>query len=360
MKAVQEHIIQKKQVKFLYVSDDTTKPTFVSLVKYGANGTPFSVVKREKHNNNNGNIQEDDCMSMKVLQAIVTKSGVGVDDVRAAFPEVKEAVKLSEPKPSGGFVVYEQVPRESFKSESLEVVALNDEQSMFGIQGELASQPEGFVAKLLKPAQKREYIGMADSDGAIPVEALKSRLGNQLWEEMDALRDLIRGTLNQEAGSGEEKIAIIKTGMDNFLKSIETATVLFKCEKFELPVPKETEAALDKAGKDDKVTEMEKAEQVKNKSEPEKKEDTQKGESFAEALEKSESSMKALLAESMVEVLKSVKGELGTFREELEKSLKTPLTVVPSHEDDPIELEKKEKEKGKGGNVFKGCFGKIG
>jgi hypothetical protein len=223
--------LEERDVIFLSNPPDGPDTRFVSLVRYGANGIPFNVVKNEKIKN------EDDFMPMKVLQAVVTTSGITDEVVKSAFnEEVRDAVNLKAPKTFGSFISYEQAPRESFKSESLEVVALNDDQTIFGIQGELTEQSNGLVSKLFKkPTQKSEYIGMSDADAAISQEVLKSRLSSVLWEERSALRDLIDGVFGQEKGDVEQKIAIVELGMANFLESVRTAVETLKCEKLTAP-----------------------------------------------------------------------------------------------------------------------------
>jgi hypothetical protein len=365
--------VKEKKIVFLSNPESGPEPRFVSLVRYGANGTPFNIVKNEKSKN------LEDTMPMKVLQSVVTMSGVTADVVKAAFnEEVRDAVNLSAPKASGSFTAYEQVPRDSFKSESLEVVSLNDDNSIFGIQGELVEQPAGIVSKLFKkPAQKSEFIGMSDTDVAVSVDVLKSKLGSALWEERDALNELIRGVLGQEHGDVTQKIAVIRQGMDNFLASIQTALETFKCEKLVLTEPqKETE----KKEQEPPATKVPATDNQVNPSEKQvvepKVEDTEKKETPAqeapvqdvkspdaaalvtEAVSKSEASMKALIDAKMLDVSKSFQESLKTFQEEISKTLKTPGSVVRTHNDDPV-LDVQKKEKGSDANIFKGCLGHI-
>jgi hypothetical protein len=358
-----------RDVVFLVNPEEGPEPKFVSLVRYGANGTPFNIVKNVK------SVNQEDFMPMKVLQSVVTMSGVGVDVVKAAFnDEVREAVNLAAPKASGSFIVYEQAPRESFKSDSLEVVALNADNSIFGIQGELTQQDSSIVAKLFKkPVQKSEYIGMADADVAVSQDVLKSRLSNTLWEEQDALRDLIRGVLGQENGDSQQKIAVIQQGMNNFLESIRTAVTTFKCEKFEFPAksdapetqkaPESSEAVGTPDAKAPEVSpdtaKQEAAKQDAGKApetQPAQAVDTDKA--IAEAVAKSEQAMAALVDGKMQEVTKSFQDSLKALQEEIVKTMKAPAAVVLSHTEDPIVVvDKSNKETND--NAFKGCFGNL-
>ena len=75
---------------------------FVSLVKRGANRTPFHIAKQETE-------------PMKIIHCIIAKKGTDADAIKAAVgEETSQLLKLDAPTESGAFTVYEQHKAEAF------------------------------------------------------------------------------------------------------------------------------------------------------------------------------------------------------------------------------------------------------
>jgi hypothetical protein len=340
-----------RDVVFLY----DPKPRFVSLVGRGANRTPFRVVKNEKEK------------SMKVLQAIVVRAGTDVEAVKSAVgQDALEALRLAEPKTSGNFIVYEQGPRESFKEDTLEVVALKEDNSILGIRGELSDSDPNLIVKaanLFKPVKKQQYIA-AGEDVLVGEEALKSSLSGEMWSEVTALRDVISGILEQKAGSVPEKITMIRKIVDNFLASLEVAAGVLKCEEFDFSAQREAEKAASEPAETAPPEKESDHDQGVAKAEEEKKDDAgqpdvEVGKSAGpeidiQAVHKAE---KEMVEKAVAELFAPLAETVKTIQEEVEKLRKSPLSVVSSSEDDGVAAKNIEKSEQ---NIFAGCFGNFG
>jgi hypothetical protein len=337
-----------KDIVFMY----EPKARFVSLVGRSANKTPFKVVKNEKE------------IPMKVLQSIVAQAGTDVEAIKAAFdPEVRDALKLTEAEQFGKFVTYIQGPREAFKADSLEVVALKEDNSLLGIQGELVEPDENFIvraAKLFKSQKQEKYV--ATEDGApIDAEVLKSQLSSEMWGEVSALRDALYGILEQRVGTGQEKLELCKTVCKNFLDALELGVTTLKCDSFDFTSFRKAKDDVEKgAAAPEKIAEPEKpAEKAAdapsdnaepNAAAPETSATPDINAVVAKATDEAAKAMKSIVDEAVKPLAETVK----SIQEEVAKMQKTPLTVVRSNEDDGVPVKKGEKS-----NIFAGCFGSL-
>lgn len=185
---------------------------------------------------------------------------------------------------------------------------------------------------------------------------MKSQVSSILWEEMDAVWQAMHGILSQEAGSGAEKVAMVKTVFGNFLDSLDTAMVALKCDCLE--------------SKQEAVAKSQ--EEPAPDTEPEASAETPAGESIIgpEELSVTQSApleqekiaeqatlnaveaMKAHLAET----LKPLTEGLADVQAEVAKMQKAPVAVVSDRTDDGIVAAKKSQQHE---NVFAGVFGHL-
>lgn len=379
---------------------------FVSLVKRGANRTPFHIVKHQK-----------ETATMKIIQRIVAKKGVDAEAIKAAVgEEASTALNLSAPVESGAFAVYDQHPEDAFKSDSMSVVSLSDDKSIIAICGEMIEKSEGFVEKLFAKKSQQQGVSISDDVQPMDMEVLKADMGSAVWEEFYNMCDAVRGILGQSASEGKAKAELIKSVTDNFLKSVKTAVAVSKSEDFGEPKQTEAETSVEaeksaesaeaveavevveaeKACSDDKKAEEEKACGCEDKAKEEEKADDKKkphskdnsdpvadaGEALDSAGAPSSSeggenslSMDALatkIADSIMtkvnerldaackaqdEALDAVKKSVESVTETVSKMQKAPAGVVASHEDSGVPTNAKKSQKGD--NVFAGCFGKL-
>jgi hypothetical protein len=334
------------------------KPRSVSLVKRGANKTPFRVVKHCK---------ED---SMKVLQSIVALSATDAEAIKSVFaPEVHAALQLSAPKQSGKFTLYEQGPREKFKADTLEIVALKEDNSLLGIQGELIEDDPGLIvraANMFKAQKTQKYIGGA-GEAPVDAEVLKSALGNEMWSEISALRDSISGILEQREGGGADKVEMVRKIMNNFLAALELSVSTLKCDRFDFSSFREKEKQLAAASVEKKANpdvpkdasgEVPKA-AAANSAAKDENAPSEVAKADVEEMLKAAVELANGTAEKSVSAVKKTLDEfsesLKSIQEEIAKMQKTPASVVRSHDDSGEPVLKRQKD----GNVFAGVFGNI-
>lgn len=334
---------EMREVVFMY----DPQPRYVSLVKRGANQIPFRIVK---------NVKED---QVKVIQSIVATKGTEVEAIKTALgQDVATIVKLEMPVESAGFVTFEQMPREAFKSDTFQVVALNEEKTVLGIQGELAEKAEGggIIAKIFKPAEKTQVISVPEGTPTVDQAVLKSQLSSLLWEEMDALWQAIHGILSQEEGDGATKVSMVKKIMDNFTASLETAMVAMKCDRLDVPVKE--------PGKTADETPVEKSGTPKEN--PAQGEDLPAeqaaGSQLAPAVDldvlSEQAAQKAAeaLKPQIDEALKPLAETVASLSQEIAKMQKIPAAVVADRTDDGVVAARKNQSSE---SVFKGVFGNL-
>ena len=313
---------------------------FVSLVKRGANRTPFHIAKQETE-------------PMKIIHRIIAKKGTDADAIKAAVgEEASQLLKLDAPTESGAFTVYEQHKVAAFKADSLEVVSLADDNSIICLCGELAKKSEGFISKLLDRKESLTGIEIPHGTQAIKSDVLKSVFSCQLFDELYAMESAISGILQQKSSGETDKAAVIKTICDNFLKSLDTAMQVIKSDVFLQPMKEEAVTKEKDMNLNLEDTQKAEARATPPREEPkpepkknDKAEETQKGE--ASPKDKTSEALSAMKAsfEEMGKQIESLKSELEALK-------KTPATPVQSHSDNP-QTQKSEK------SVFAGVFGNF-
>lgn len=229
---------------------------FVSLVDRGANQIPFRVVKANKKGKEMTQVK-------KILQSIIAPNDLSIDTIQESLGEdVQKVLKFDREAKRGGFKSYEQLPRESFKPESFELVTLDAEAGIRGVQGELADpEQKGIVARLFKREPQMEVIELDES--AIKVESaeVQKSYSYELSEELSLLSQALYGLLFQEKGEMAEKLAAVDTVLANFRSFVEEALSVTKGEL----IPSEKDEA---TGRQEQTEESEMAEMQKTEALP--------------------------------------------------------------------------------------------
>ena len=335
---------------------------FVSLVKRGANRTPFRIVKHQKEK------------GMKIIQRIVTRKGTDVAAVKAAVgSEAAEALNLFAPQDSGAFTLYEQHPENAFKADSLDVIALSDDNSIICVCGEMAEKSEGFsISRLLAKKEQRKCVEVPDSISPIAADVLKSSLSDDLWKELDAVHTGINSILAQSEGEAGKKVEMVRELCDNFIASLETAISIMKSEDFAPKV--EGAQASEGAGDSEQKSETTSGGNscLRSSGGAEQSEASQKSAGQEQAHGEIDEAFVAGTAarvlteirpqideifKSQSSVLEELKLQLGRLGESVAKMEKAPAGVVPSHEDS---CAGGNVVKAEAANVFSGCFGNLG
>ena len=331
--------------------------SFVSLVKRGANKTPFKIVKQEKN-------------TMKIIQRIVTRKGVTPESIsEAVMPDAADALNLKAPQESGAFVQYVQHPEDAFKSDSLEVVDLSNDRSILAVCGELSQKSEGFVSKLLARKSNEKGVEVPDTVERVDAEILKSDLSGLVWTELDALYNGIRGILCQASSEGSSKKQLAQTMCDNFLKSMDVAISVSKSDAFVPPIaesvetPEATGESVEKAAE----THTEEA-TAPSKTEEASAEavviSTPIEDVVAKAVKEAVEQVTKSQASVVEDAVKPLRDALAAANETIKKMQRTPSGVVADTAHDGLcsvsksEQDKKCKQKADS-TVFAGCFGPI-
>lgn len=332
----------------VYMTDPEAR--FVSLVKRGANRTPFRIVKQQKE------------LDMKVIQRIVAKKGTDVAVIKSAVGEEAAGVlNLSEPKEAGAFVLYDQHPEDAFKADSLDVVSLSEDNSVICLCGELVEKSEGFVSKLLSRKQAVKGVEVPDELERMNATVLKAALADSLWPELDALGNGIHNILTQSEGKASDKVKMCRTLCDNFIASLEVAASAMKSDDFALVKPETAEPTTEQP---EQAEPAEKTDAPEDKEPANPAEPTEQAEKSAEPeapVESPEAKLMAALAaveKASKEETAELKKTLDALLERVAKMEKAPATVVTSHEDSGKaggqETTKKSEK-----SVFAGLFGDL-
>lgn len=318
---------------------------YVSLVKRGANRTPFRIAKQQEER------------GMKIIQRIVAKKGTDVAAIKSAVgEEAAGALNFSSPVNAGAYDLYVQHPAEAFKSDDFSVVALTDDNTVLGVCGELVEKSDGFVSKLLSGKSRTKGVEIPEDVAPVDADVLKADLSGALWSELDALCSGLRGVLGQEAGENVEKVLMAERLCDNFMKTLKTTAEVLKSEDFGAAPAQKLETV-----------------QANLKKEPAEKRDASPAPSGegSEAKESAEDAEKALVskvADAVLETLQAREAEARKAQDDLQKAVselteavskmqKAPAGVVGSLEDSGVPPAAGQVLKSD--NVFAGCFGDI-
>jgi len=201
-----ESELKKKEVRFL--TDAAAE--FVSLVRHGANQTPFRVIKQEKEGGEE--------MGLMVIQSLLMPKGQGLEVLTGK----EELAWLSDAKTTDvqkfeTYDKYEQMPLGEFDDKSLRMVKLHDSGS-WAIAGKLNDEGKATKALTLGEAEIKKIESIvanpvfgAEVEVAAPVPGIVRQFGDVFDSELRNFMDVVHGALSQ---SGAAPVARKKTVMN--------------------------------------------------------------------------------------------------------------------------------------------------
>ncbi len=161
--------------------------SFVSLVKHGANNTPFRVIK--------SNTAEGDGMN-KIVQSIRVRKGSKADLRKV----IGKGFKDGEVKTDGDYLVYKQVDEAICDLNTKSVVVIDPEEHIYAV-----------TYGLLENAEDKKT-----ADPIVLKTDLKEVSYWDVMDEMYAMTDLIYGAMGQSVMSPEDRKNLVLKSIDNF------------------------------------------------------------------------------------------------------------------------------------------------
>lgn len=318
------------------------KVEFVSLVKHGANMTPFKVLKEEKLGGDSMN---------KVVQSILVRNDLPDD----AFTKAMEGMSRKEVQQFDSYTKYEQLPATRLKEDSLIVLKHEEVEGAFLVVGEL--EDEVNKTGTLEVEVEKEAVDYATLDN--------------LYSELYAMADIVGGAMRQENAGIEFRKSTILSAVDNFrafaevvLTNLSNPDAVVKAEDFPtfvfpFIVEKKEEAEVEKAEET-----VEKTEKTEETVEPKTEEVQTEAEQPVEVVEKEGNEILEAIGSlsTLVQELKGglddakkatgdLAGKLDGVVQDVEKIKNTTLSSKSEAEE--VEVEKAEKNIW-AGSIFKG------
>ncbi len=166
--------------------------SFVSLVKHGANNTPFRIVKSNKGGNLMG----------KIIQAVMVPKDSTVDIKKLMGADIRDDAVTDD----GSYKLYEQVDKSVVDVSSKSLVVVDPDEHVYAVTYDLLVD---------KDAKKAEEMDAGVSTKSTPKD-VKEVGFYDLWEELIAVGDVISGAMSQSVASEEERKNIVLKAIDNF------------------------------------------------------------------------------------------------------------------------------------------------
>lgn len=321
------------------------KVEFVSLVKYGANRTPFKVLKEVK-------TKEESNMN-KVVQSVLVRNDLSDEDIAKALEGIDKRSKQK----FTSFTAYPQVSVEKINPETAVVVKHEDVDGIFFVLGDLAEgASEGGTL-------------MVDAKEAVDYATL-----DNLYTELYAMADVVGGAMRQENADAEFRKSTILKAIDNFRTFAEVVLESLSKEKLEKGVDPADHPTLvvelfkeekedkkeDETDDDDKKNDTDDSTADDDKKNEDDKESTTSEDLFDKFTDKFNASLDTFgdkIVAAIGEVGKEVKKSNKATKESIEKIAEgveevknTTLSIKSEAEE---ELEDGDE---KGENVFKGIL----
>lgn len=329
-----KHVIIERDVVFM------TDPSasFVSLVKRGANQTPWRVVKNDK---------EKAMSTKKVLAKLIAPKGTEIDVIKSAMGEDAQAALAFDSKVERGDVdIYEQKTLTAFKTDSLQMVTLDRETGLKGIAGELIDDSQGGVFGLFR-SKKADGLLLEGEFDAETEEVIKAQYSEMLWGELYAFIDGVGAIMAQEKGDPMKKLEAIENMNEALMAHIKEALSVIKGDSLELKAPEQKEEQevedvekSEEPKEEPEVKDVEKSEEPEQQTDPTpedvEKSDEPKDEPEVEDVEKSDD-IKALISEAVKEGLQPVQTDLEDLKESVSKMQKRIPSVIKDNSADDVE-----------------------
>ena len=194
MKPIEKNVItvpKETTVDFL----KEPEVSFVSLVRQGANNTPFRVVKENKGGGMN-----------KVVQAIRILKDSKVDLKTIVGKDFREDTVTED----GNYLIYEQVDKAVCAPDTKSVVAIDPKNHVYAITYELLADKKGKDVPTVVPQT------------IVLKEDVKELDYWDVWSEMYAMMDLISGAMGQSNMKETDMKSLVLLSIDNFRVFCET------------------------------------------------------------------------------------------------------------------------------------------
>lgn len=301
---------------------------FVSLVKHGANRTPFKVLKHEK---------EDSTMK-KVVQSILVKNDLPKEQIEKALEGMSKKSATS----FKTFTSYPQLSLDRCADGSFMTTKHSDIEGVYVI---LADLKEGESEKGTLQMDAKEAIDYATLDN--------------LYTELYAMADVVSGAMRQESAGTEFRKSTILTAIENFRNFAEVTLSSMDSEKADTFIDPKNHPNLlfpfiktEKAdAKDDDISEEEKTkakvdEDVKADADsPTEDADTKTDPLVVTALTNLATSLTNFgeqITSSLKEVKEEIKSSNETLKSEISEIANTTVASKTETEEDNVDTKKKE------------------
>lgn len=305
---------------------------FVSLVKHGANRTPFKVLKTEKQREEKG--------MEKVVQAILVRNDLSEDQIAEAL----KGMSKKDESNTGSITSYVQCPMSRCNEETVMVVKHDEIDGVYHVLADL-KEDQTDTGTLLTEVSK-EAVDYATLDN--------------LYTELYAMADIVGGAMRQENAGVEFRKDTIISAIDNFrtfaevvlnnLGTAEKADMAVKAENHPTllyPFIKEVDETSEKDETDgavDPEVDAEGSEQTQEDSEKSTDEKTDTDENTAELVV-------TAINESLSKFASGLEEVFGTMNKNLETSMvaitekidEVKLTTVAAKSETDEEVDNTEK-----------------
>lgn len=188
---------------------------YVSLVRHGANRTPFRILKSDK----GGSTME------KVVTAVLIPKSISEDDAAGHL----EGYRSDEVKEYDTYKSYIQVDHETIDPETAEVIFIDKEAGILGVVASLVTDKDegGDISDPKNPdaakedAAAEEKAGETEAKGdedpkVVEKESLDYATMDELYMELYAMADIVGGALRQSQIEPNSRKSTVLTAIDNF------------------------------------------------------------------------------------------------------------------------------------------------
>ena len=207
-----ETVQTEKKIDFLINVD----PEFVSLVRHGANRTPFRVVK-----------SEEGVDAMMFVQSILVPKSVDLDKLasKEGLAWLSKA-KISNKEEFDDIVKFQQMPVSKFEKD-LNMIKL-DPSGVYAITGKLISKEDATEALTFEPKKASKMMAVSGSPADAPVAEVERKpyvvSFKEMFEvELDNFLSVVRGTLNQSGVTPEKRKKTVMSALDGFKSFLTVA-----------------------------------------------------------------------------------------------------------------------------------------
>ena len=196
-KEVKEKTTEVHQKEVVLLVEPTA--SFVSLVKHGANGESFFIVKSKK--------DKDDKAVEKVIQRIILSKDLEDGDEE----KVLRKMKTDQKSEYDTFNAYDQVAKEDCEPGSFETVQIDKKGKVFAVLANLTEEA----------TVKAEKEGPAVEIAAVEKVLVPWEVEDKILDEIWALERIMYGILSQESSEFAWQKSTLKEAVKNFASFME-------------------------------------------------------------------------------------------------------------------------------------------